>query len=537
MRYSRPRDWSHFRSGRCAWILHPRGVGRATGPMVHGPSAHQQRRANLGVALDVESREGEGRAGRTRRCRTRASAPRAHRGHPGLGPSPPRATRAWHHRQAWRSEFPAPPTRPHPPWHRATCAREPAASKANSSLGPSEGPPHPPLILRSALFPPFPTFAYVSTRRTLYLGIHEPPGESVGHVRNRQRFSPWARSPRSESCNHHCAKRLRAVAGGERRHDERMSDGARRVTEQTATLLWEACRRYPDPAAVRRALAGGADPAWAARAASDQRIGALVWRALGAAGSLDSLGPDRITLGDMVEALKMEAVLLLPRAVALAVGPLTDGRAGARHLQGPSGGGTLPRAGHATNGRHRPPSPSGRSPARARGAGPRRVAGDVPRCRRPLRHRPEPSRGSVLLARGPLRPGGTIRTADGTRFGHSVGPATTSPVRRHAGVRIASSRGDRRAGRSCGKAAPPVRAARLDCGPGHDRRARRGAAHCDRLGTVLDVARAARCATVVGVALAMAERTGLDGPLDSFPLPATGGAAMPCVGCYRSPGR
>jgi hypothetical protein len=39
---------------------------------------------------------------------------------------------------------------------------------------------------------------------------------------------------------------------------------------------------------------------------------------------------------------------------------------------------------------------------------------------------------------------------------------------------------------------------------------------------VLDVARAARCVTVVGVALAMAERTGLDGPIDPLPLPATG---------------
>src|SRR3984885_15840198 len=112
-----------------------------------------------------------------------------------------------------------------------------------------------------------------------------------------------------------------AVSG---RHDERMSDDARSVTEQTATLLWEACRRDPDPVAVRRALAGGADPAWAARAASDQRIGALLWRALGAAGSLDALGPDRVTLGDMADTLRMEAVLLLPRAVALAVRPLTD---------------------------------------------------------------------------------------------------------------------------------------------------------------------------------------------------------------------
>ena len=96
------------------------------------------------------------------------------------------------------------------------------------------------------------------------------------------------------------------------------------VTERTATLLWEACRRVPDPSSVRRALAGGADLGLAVRAASDQRIGALLWRALGASGSLASLGPDRATFGAMADAFKMEALLLLPRAVALAVRPLTE---------------------------------------------------------------------------------------------------------------------------------------------------------------------------------------------------------------------
>ena len=96
------------------------------------------------------------------------------------------------------------------------------------------------------------------------------------------------------------------------------------VAEWTATLLWEACRREPRADCVRRALAGGADVAWAASAAADHRISPLLWRALGAAGSLDALGPDRAALGGMADALKMEALLLLPRAVALAVGPLTD---------------------------------------------------------------------------------------------------------------------------------------------------------------------------------------------------------------------
>ncbi len=71
-------------------------------------------------------------------------------------------------------------------------------------------------------------------------------------------------------------------------------------------------------------LAGGADVARAVTAASEHRIGPLLWRALGAAGCLDALGPDRAVLGAMADAFRMEALLLLPRAVALAVGPLTD---------------------------------------------------------------------------------------------------------------------------------------------------------------------------------------------------------------------
>ncbi len=96
------------------------------------------------------------------------------------------------------------------------------------------------------------------------------------------------------------------------------------VTEQTATLLWEACRRDPRADSVRRALAGGADIGWAVSAASGHRIGPLLWRALGAAGSLDALGPDGAALGGMADASRMEALLLLPRAFALAVRPLTD---------------------------------------------------------------------------------------------------------------------------------------------------------------------------------------------------------------------
>src|SRR3984885_14288994 len=99
-----------------------------------------------------------------------------------------------------------------------------------------------------------------------------------------------------------------------------MRGDAAAATEPTSRLLWECCRRDPDPDAVRHALADGADPALAVAAAAEHRIDPLLWRALGAAGGRDALGPDGAALG----ALGMEPLLLIPRAVALAVRPLTE---------------------------------------------------------------------------------------------------------------------------------------------------------------------------------------------------------------------
>ena len=120
--------------------------------------------------------------------------------------------------------------------------------------------------------------------------------------------------------------RTGAPARGRGRHDERVTQlkpPATTVAEWTATLLWEACRREPRADSVRRALDEGADIELAASAAADHRVSPLLWRALGRSGSLDVLGTDR-ALGGVRDALKMEALLLLPRAVALAVQPLTD---------------------------------------------------------------------------------------------------------------------------------------------------------------------------------------------------------------------
>ena len=117
------------------------------------------------------------------------------------------------------------------------------------------------------------------------------------------------------------------------------------VTIETATLLWEACRRDPDPAAVRRALAEGADVARAVSAAAEHRIVPLLWRALGASGSLDALGPDRAVVGAVADAFRMEALLLVPRAVALAVRPLTDAGLEPVVFKGPAVAARYPEAG------------------------------------------------------------------------------------------------------------------------------------------------------------------------------------------------
>lgn len=115
--------------------------------------------------------------------------------------------------------------------------------------------------------------------------------------------------------------------------------------EPTAQLLWEVCRPEPDPDAVRRALAGGADLTLAVTAAEDHRISPLLWRALEAADALAGLGAERAALKGTADAFAMEALLLIPRAVELAVGPLTAATLEPVVFKGPAVAARYPRPG------------------------------------------------------------------------------------------------------------------------------------------------------------------------------------------------
>ena len=107
------------------------------------------------------------------------------------------------------------------------------------------------------------------------------------------------------------------------------------ATAQTARLLWEACRPSPNPTTVRRALDDGADLLWAIAAAAEHRLVPLLWRTLAAAEALDLLGVGRDEFESAADAFRMEALLLIPRAVALAIRPLMEAGLEPVMLKGP----------------------------------------------------------------------------------------------------------------------------------------------------------------------------------------------------------
>jgi hypothetical protein len=115
--------------------------------------------------------------------------------------------------------------------------------------------------------------------------------------------------------------------------------------EATAQLLWEACRPDPDPDSVRRALAGGADIALAVSAAEEHRMSPLLWRSLDAAEALDILGANQAALKGTADAFAMEALLLIPHAMDLAVNPLTAASLEPVVFKGPAVAARYPRPG------------------------------------------------------------------------------------------------------------------------------------------------------------------------------------------------
>jgi hypothetical protein len=115
--------------------------------------------------------------------------------------------------------------------------------------------------------------------------------------------------------------------------------------EQTSRLLWESCRRDPDPIAVRHALTEGADTGLAVAAAAKHGIVALLWRALGVAEVRDALGPEATVLRAVSDACRMEALLLIPHAVALSVQPLTEAGLEPVIFKGPAVAGCYPEPG------------------------------------------------------------------------------------------------------------------------------------------------------------------------------------------------
>jgi len=115
-----------------------------------------------------------------------------------------------------------------------------------------------------------------------------------------------------------------------------MADEAPDVTKHaSAELMWEACRIEPDVDVVRAALSRGPDPAVLARAAADHGIAGLLWRVLVRARATDALGDYGRQIESLAELGRLEAMLLLPRALSFAVVPLTDAGLEPVVLKGP----------------------------------------------------------------------------------------------------------------------------------------------------------------------------------------------------------
>ena len=119
------------------------------------------------------------------------------------------------------------------------------------------------------------------------------------------------------------------------RIDEPVPDDAHARFEAAGDLLWEACRREPDVEAIDRILAQRPEPEIVVPAAMAHGLGPMLWRALGAAGARAALGERAGDLETADKVRRLEAAILLPRAVALAIGPLTGAGFEPLILKGP----------------------------------------------------------------------------------------------------------------------------------------------------------------------------------------------------------
>jgi hypothetical protein len=102
----------------------------------------------------------------------------------------------------------------------------------------------------------------------------------------------------------------------------RSADDTSAALGATARLLWEACRRDIDADAVGRAIAAGADLDLAVTRSVDNRVAALLWRALHDAGLLEAVGGRKQVLEEIHDLQRFEGLLHIPHVLSLAMGPL-----------------------------------------------------------------------------------------------------------------------------------------------------------------------------------------------------------------------
>jgi hypothetical protein len=95
-----------------------------------------------------------------------------------------------------------------------------------------------------------------------------------------------------------------------------------RQRSDTIDLLWSAARPVPDLPAIRAAVALGADLEALAACALLNRVGPLCWRGLQASGVADQVGEMGAVLERETQLRRLQAQMVLPRALELILGPL-----------------------------------------------------------------------------------------------------------------------------------------------------------------------------------------------------------------------